>query len=296
MKTSFHRIYTKDSLELHGLLYEPDKKAKTVLAFIHGMGGNFYENKFLDNLAETLTQNNIAFCPFNNRGNSFMTDFLKKTEKGIKFVTIGNANEKFEDCVLDIKAHIDFLQKQGFTNIHLSGHSLGSPKIAYYAAKTKDKRIKSLIFISPSDMLGLVREEPKRFKQNITMAKRMIKQKKGNELMPTRVWDEYPITANTYLSIFGDDSKAVIFNFYNPELGYKILSQIPFPIFTTMGRKDDVLVIPIEDIMRIIKEKAKSSPRREHEIIGDAPHSYRGFEESLTKAILTWIKSFRGLI
>ena len=292
MKTTFHRIYTKDNLELHGLLYQPDKKTKAVLAWVHGMGGNFYENKFLDGLAKTLTDNKIAFCPFNNRGNSFITDFLKKTKKGYSFPVIGNAYEMFEDCVIDIKAHIDFLKKQGFTDIHLSGHSLGSPKIAYYAAKTKDKRIKSLIFISPSDMLGLVREE-KRFKEDIAIAKRMLKQKKGNELMPIRVWNEYPITVNTYLSIFGDDSKAGIFNFYNPELGFKTLSQIIYPIFTTMGRKDDVLVIPIEDIMRIIKEKAKSSPRCEHEIIGDAPHSYRGFEEPLAKAILTWIKSLR---
>jgi len=292
MRTTFCRTYTKDNLELHGLLYEPDKKTKTVLAFVHGMGGNFYENKFLDSLAETLTKNNIAFSPFNNRGNSFMTDFIKKTKKGIEFVTIGSAYEKFEDCVLDIKACIDFLEKQGFTNIYLSGHSLGCPKIAYYAAKTKDKRIKSLIFISPSDMLGPVREEPKRFKQDIAIAKRMTKQKRGNELMLTRVRDEYPITANTYLSIFGDNSKAAIFNFYNPELGFKVLSQIPYPIFTAMGRKDDVLVVPIENIMKIIKKEAKSSPRCEYKIIGDAPHNYRGFEEQLAKAILGWINSF----
>ncbi len=25
MKISFHRIYTKDGLELHGLLYQPDE-------------------------------------------------------------------------------------------------------------------------------------------------------------------------------------------------------------------------------------------------------------------------------
>ncbi len=292
MRTSLQRIYTKDNLELHGLLYQPDRKNKSVLAFVHGMGGNFYENKFLDSLAKDLTDNNIAFCPFNNRGNSFMTDFLKKTKKGIGFVTIGDAYERFEDCLLDIKAQIDFLERQGFSNIHLSGHSLGAPKIAYYAAETRDKRIKSLIFISPSDMLGSVREEPKRFKEDIAVARRMIKQKKGNQLMPRRVWDEYPITANTYLSIFGDESKAGVFNFYNPEYGFKTLSQIDCPIFTAMGRKDDCLLMPIEKMMRTIKEKAKASPRCEYQIIGQAPHTYRGFEGQLTKAVLGWIKSF----
>ncbi len=292
MKTSIHRIYTKEGLELHGALYQPDKKVKTVLAHIHGMAGNFYENKFLDHIAETLTKNNIAFAPFNNRGNGSIKDFVKITRKGLSFDIIGNAYERFEDCVSDIKAQIDFLERQGYENIHLSGHSLGSPKIAYYLAKTKDKRIKSIILVSPSDMLGLVRDEPKRFKQDISIAKKMIKQGKGNELMPRFVWDEYPISAKTYLSIFNDNSKAGIFNFYNPKDEYKTLSKINCPIFTVMGRKDDVLIIPIEDIMRIIKEKSKSSPRCESKIISNADHIYVGFEKSLAKAILTWIKSF----
>jgi len=163
MKTSLHRIQTKDYLELHGLLHQPDKKTKTVLAHVHGMAGNFYENKWLDSVAEILTKNGIAFCPFNNRGNGHITTFVKRVGKKISYPRIGNAYEKFEDCLIDIKAHIDFLEKQGFTNIHLSGHSLGAPKIAYYTAKTKDKRLKSVILLSPSDMLGLVRDDIKKF-------------------------------------------------------------------------------------------------------------------------------------
>jgi len=57
-----------------------------------------------------------------------------------------------------------------------------------------------------------------------------------------------------------------------------------------MGRKDDVLVIPIEDIMQTIKEKAKSGLRCEYEILGDATHDYRRFEQQLADTILKWIK------
>lgn len=135
MKTSLQRIYTKDNLELHGLLYEPMKATKTVVAFVHGMAGNFYENKFLDHLAKKLTDNNIAFCPFNNRGNGQITMFLKKTKEGIKYEVIGNSYENFEECLIDIEAHINFLEKQGFQNIHLCGHSLGAPKATYYGSK-----------------------------------------------------------------------------------------------------------------------------------------------------------------
>lgn len=47
MRISFHRIYTKDGLELAGLLCQPNKKTKIVLAQVHGMEGNFYRDNFL---------------------------------------------------------------------------------------------------------------------------------------------------------------------------------------------------------------------------------------------------------
>jgi len=34
MQTTFHRIQTEDGLELHGLLYQSDKKTKSILNWI----------------------------------------------------------------------------------------------------------------------------------------------------------------------------------------------------------------------------------------------------------------------
>jgi pimeloyl-ACP methyl ester carboxylesterase len=293
MKISFHRICTKDNLELCGLLYESDRKTKIVLLHIHGMGGNFYENKFLDNLAKILTDNNIAFCVFNNRGAEFIKDIFKKSKKRELFVRIGNSREKFEDCVIDISAYIDFLIKQGFKIIHLAGHSLGCSKAAYYLGKTKDKRIKSLILVSPSDMIGLVKADKEfayRYKDDIATAKRMIKQGKGDEFMPRMVWDDYPITANSYLDIFGDNSKAAVFNFYNPKDKFKIISQIKCPIFTITGTKDDILFMPLNKMMKILKEKTTSTKRLEIKTVKNATHSWRGNEQELANRILNWLK------
>ena len=77
METSLHTISTEDVLQLHGVLYQPEEKTDIVLVHVHGMGGNFYENKFLENIAKTLTDNGIAFFPFNNRGNGNITNFVK---------------------------------------------------------------------------------------------------------------------------------------------------------------------------------------------------------------------------
>jgi len=296
MKLSFHRIYTKDNLELCGLLYQPERKTKIAVLHIHGMGGNFYENKFLDNLVKTLTDNNIAFCVFNNRGAEFIKDIFKKSKKKELWVRIGNSREKFEDCLKDIRACIEFLEEHDFGIIHLSGHSLGCSKVVYYLGETKDKRIKSLILISPSDMIGLVKADKEfahRYKDDIATARRMVGRGKGDEFMPRMVWDDYPITAKTYLNIFDDNSKTAIFNFHNPKDKFKIISQIKHPILTMVGTKDDILFMPLNRMIRILKEKASSSKKLEIKIVKNATHSWRGNEQKLANGILSWLKGFK---
>lgn len=291
MKTTICRTFTGDGLGIHGALYEPNQETKKVLAHVHGMAGNFYENKFLDNIAETLTKNGIAFSPFNNRGNGNMTTFSKKTDNGFRYPVIGNVYEKFEDCLIDIKTHIDFLESKGFKEIHLSGHSLGGPKTIYYLGKSQDKRIRSLLLLSPADMVGLAKGE-KEYEKKIITAKKMMGEKKGNQLMPQKIWGEYPLTASTYLNFFSEDAEANVLSFHDSNNMFKVLSSIVQPIFTAMGRGDDVLIIPIEEIMSMIEDKAKASERCEYEIIGNAGHDYRGNEKKLSNAILKWLNRF----
>ena len=290
MKTSFHRIYTPDGLELHGLLYEPEQTTKAVLLHVHGMAGNFYENKFVDALAKTVTDSGIAFCAFNNRGAEFFKDFVRLDQSS--FARVGSAYEKFEDCVVDIKTYLDFLEERGFETMHLGGHSLGSPKVAYYAATTQDKRLKSVIFISPSDMLGLARMDQERFKKDIEEATRMKEQGQGDKFMSRWVWDEYPITAATYLNLFADNSNAAIFNFFNHSDSFETLGKIRIPAFAVMGKKDDALVIPIEETFAKLKTGLSSSSKVETVILGDATHGYRGHEQPLADAIGKWLISF----
>lgn len=112
MKTSFQRITTEDGLELHSLLFEPNKKTTNVLIHIHAWVGNFYENKFIDFISKEVVARGFTFLSFNNRGIGFVTDFIRRSELGFKYVRIGGSLEKFEDCIIDINAAIDFLEKK----------------------------------------------------------------------------------------------------------------------------------------------------------------------------------------
>ncbi|MFA6414964.1 MAG: alpha/beta fold hydrolase [Candidatus Paceibacterota bacterium] len=290
MKTSLHRIITEDSIELVGLLYEPEAATSKVLVHVHGMAGNFYENKFIDAIAETLTANGIALFVFNNRGCELIKDLTKIVNGKRTIVRIGNAYERFEDSPIDIVTAINFVNSRGFSEIHLSGHSLGALKVAYYSASGNDERLSSVAFLSPSDMVGLMRVD-KNYDRDMKIARQMVAEGRGDELLPNPVlWDESPLSAKTYISLGGEDSGVAIFNFYDPTDTLHLLSKITIPTCAIMGRKDDALVIPVDETMERIKKALFNSPKVETRILGDADHGYNGFEKDLADALVLWIK------
>ena len=219
-----------------------------------------------------------------------MKDLIKIVDGKRTIVRIGDAYEKFEESLIDIAAAIDFAHSKGFSNIHLSGHSLGAPKVAYYCANGNDTRLSSVIFLSPSDMVGLVRTD-NHYKEDMDMAKRMVAEGKGGMLLPnSALWDEYQLSADTYISLGDDHSDVAIFNFHDSADTLPLLSKITIPTCAIMGRKDDALVVSIDETMERIKNALPNSLKIETHILGDANHGYNGFEQELADALVSWIK------
>lgn len=86
MKGEIVRTVTLDGLRLDGILYEPTvhwKGDSVAVLHVHGMGGNFYENKFTDSISKAITASGAYFCSVNTRGAGFITDFelVGKREK-----------------------------------------------------------------------------------------------------------------------------------------------------------------------------------------------------------------------
>ncbi len=290
MKTTLTRIHTKDGIELVGLLYEPDSPTDKILVHVHGMAGNFYENKFLDNIAETLTTNGIAFFAFNNRGCEFVKDLTKIQASKNELVQIGDIYELFDESALDIEAAIHFAHDKGFVNVHLSGHSLGASKVAYYVTHSEALKLASVIFLSPSDMVGLFQKD-KNYQRDMAFSVQMVTEGKNRELIqPPGIWGEYQLSAQTYISLGSRDSKVAIFNFYNQDDPFETLGKITIPTLAVMGRKDQALVIPIEDTMARLKKALAASAKIETNILGDADHGYQNYERALADVIATWIQ------
>jgi alpha-beta hydrolase superfamily lysophospholipase len=286
MNAEFIRFITEDKLILQGIVYHPNNPTNKVYLHIHGMAGNFYENRFLDVMALALTENGHAFMSINTRGHDYIADFpiAGPEEKSKK---IGDAYEIFEECLLDIKSAIDYLQQHGYKEIILCGHSLGAVKVAYYITKTQDNRVSKLVLMSPPDMVGLTEKENDSEK-TMEQAKKMASEGKGNELLPGLLWDWYYLSANTYLNFSVRDNPIDIFNTYD-KAKPSLLSEIRVPTLAFMGEKDDAAIMSPREALEVIKAKAINVPRFEIDIIPNAPHSYFGCEKEMANKIIDWL-------
>jgi len=288
MNTKFIRIITEDQLILQGLIYEPAKPSNKAYLHIHGMAGNFYENRFLDAMAEEITSAGYAFLSINTRGHDIIADFpIVGSEE--KYKRIGDAYEIFEECLLDIKPAIDYLQKNGYAEIILCGHSLGAVKVAYYVAKTQDGRVKKLILMSPPDMVGLAEKESNH-NDLLRQAQKMISEDRGGELLPFKIWDWCYLSANTYVNMNTRDYPVDVFNTYDKNKS-SILSEIKIPVFAFLGGKDDAAILPIGEALETIKVKAINAPIFDTDIIEGAPHSYFNRESIMAKKIVEWLNN-----
>lgn len=85
---------TSDKLRLHGFLSEASE-SKKIIIHIHGMAGDMYLNSFYPHMYADYPKAGWSFLAAEHRGTHSITEFVKDG----KYVNIGNAYEKFEECV-----------------------------------------------------------------------------------------------------------------------------------------------------------------------------------------------------
>ena len=78
MQGELVRIEAEDGLELVGFYAAPPgSAARRAVLHIHGMAGNFYENRFVSTVCNTVVAKGLAFLTVNNRGHDYRSDNLK---------------------------------------------------------------------------------------------------------------------------------------------------------------------------------------------------------------------------
>ena len=281
MKTELIRFSTQDGLQLHGLLFTPEEKTNKVIIHVHGSAGNFYENDFIDNFAKSFTGKGYAFFVFNNRGCEYIKEIVKK-ENGVSTCPIiGMLNEVFEDCVFDIQGAFNFCKERGFREFVLQGHSLGCNKVVYYALKANFKG--KLVLLAPCD---LARNEDETYIENITLAKKLVKNNKGLEKIPN-FWGKFDISALTLLSIWSNDVNADMFRYRDGKV-VEALKALDNNILVQIGTADTCFKKVDESISEYIRKGLPNS-KLQINLIEDVIHHYKGKVDEVATNITNWL-------
>lgn len=282
MKQELVRMKSIDNIEMVGMLYEPEEKCNEIVIHVHGLCGNFYENRFLDTLAKTYTDKGVSFLTFNNRGTNFISELLK--DNG--FEVIGGCYEKFTDSLLDIEGAINYVKNKGYTDFILEGHSYGCNKVVYYYDKKKDENIKKIVLLAPCDIPQecvkfLSDEEYKTAKNESTM---LVNEGKENELIDFSVNANGKIAAGTYYNDFLPNGENDFIRYVDGVDGKsKVLTNINVPVLIIFGDADEcVLTQDIYTVKGYLHNNIKDC---NIQIISGADHSYTDRYKELGETI-----------
>lgn len=295
LKGEYCRTITSDGLELQGLFSSPENKTGEIsLLHVHGLAGNFYENRFIDYIGEELIKTGVNFLTCNNRGHDYISDFIsqKEDDNCISYKQIGAAFEILEESIIDIDTWIEFLKLKGIDKVILQGHSTGAIKILYYQYKKKNPLVKGLILLSPSDDIGLVHSDLKeKFDEALELAQRMVKEGNEIELMP-KEYLEYPISARTFLNFYNSTSPAGMFNLSRTDrTTFPEIESINIPVLVIVGSIKEAFLSQPAEYIKVLNENFKNTLDFSSYILAGSSHSYLGYEDKLAKKISNWILS-----
>lgn len=281
------QVKTPDDVWLYGLYLRPENSG-TIFVNIHGTASNFYEGYFIEVLAQKFWSEGISMLSTNNRG-AGVYDAYQKT---------GAAVEKFEDCVIDINAWMEFVIKEGFKNIILSGHSLGAEKIVYYMnhGKYADK-IYSIVLLAPADSYGShylldgkINSRLSEVKEFLKLSEELVGQHKGDTFLPRNTYGSHagimPKSAESFLNFLRSHSKVLEgLPFYAKRLAS--YSKIKVPILAIIGDQHEYTALPVKDALGLMKRENKNTQAFQ---IKDCDHDFQGKEEELSQVILNFLQ------
>ena len=286
------RTLTRDGLELVGFGSIP-ADARTGLVHIHGLDGNFYENRFVDSAAEACGKAGYAFVSGNTRGHDYIADLIRVDPGSAELgsVQVGGMYERLRDSAEDVRAWTEWLREQGCERVILQGHSHGAIKVLHYLFTSNDPAVCGLVLLSPSDDFGLARLRlGERFDEAVELATRMVREGRDRDMMPGEFFP-YPTSAGTFLDTLGPDSVALAFNLSRTDrTSFPELNSVRVPVLLVVGTVEEAFVQTPEQYAAAIGQELTSAPSFESVMVRDAPHNYLGHEAEVGAALGRWLE------
>ncbi|MFP5248113.1 MAG: alpha/beta hydrolase family protein [Thermoanaerobaculia bacterium] len=286
------RFEATDGVELSGLLYEPKRRSTRAIVFLHGTGGaSIFESKRTNRLAEVFTRNGIAYFPFNNRG----AHLIKRLGR----IQGGMAYERIRECVFDIDGAARELRRRGYRDLTLVGHSTGANKIAVYDSRKKRNPFKRYVLLAGGDDTGMLYDQlGSRFRPALEKARAMMKEKRGEELVPPSI-SRLPMSWRSFYDMANPDGDYNVFPFLevlrNVRLGrrprFRHVRGIRKPALILYGDRDEYCYDDVPRCVAILADALGPKPNIELAILEDADHGFGGREEELGELIVGWMEA-----
>lgn len=271
----FVRFFTEDKMMLHGLLWQPAGKSRVVALYVPGMTGNFASPQEMNGFVTPLLEAGYAVLAVNLRIVS----------------PPGLVHSRFEDCVPDLAAAVQFLQSRDFTSIVLIGDSLGSARCTYFWHQQKPESVQALVLLAavPSPYEEARQRwnetERQRFDGHLKRVRELLAAGKPQE---TVFYPEFQpgrgiaLSAATWLNTFGPP----------PECNastVKFLPEVTIPVLVLHGEKDE---ISVPESARAVFDAASAAPRRDL-LWADAGHFFFTPEEAMrySRPLADWLRS-----
>ena len=291
---------TSDSLDLPGLLYEPDQKTDKVAIFLHGNGSSsiFYSPSFGATYAKFLNERGIAYFPFNNRGSHIIKKLNKTVNGETQRLKYGCAYELIKECIFDIDGAIEFLKSLGYKTFYLIGASTGANKICVYNFYKPENPVTKYVFIGGGDDSGFIFSQigKEKFELILKECKQKISEGKGPELAPEE-W----IGLYSYQSVFDTldpDGDYNTFPYYEALNNLKISTKKLFREFKSInkstlvlyGENDEYCYGQVSKIVEKLKIVTPHPDKFTFDVLSECDHGFYGKEDVLVKTIAEWLE------
>lgn len=291
MREKLVRINSADGLEMPGILYSPEHETDKLVVHVHGINGNFYENRFLDYIAEVYTDCGYAFVTFDNRGKGYGSDRYR----GNELIYTGAMFERFEDCLPDLDGVLNWADTNGYKNIILHGHSYGCNKVLYYYAKRKSPNISRIIILAPCDVSGLLKAATpvEIYEKAVSDADRLIAAGKPDELISFPFFATGRVSAGTFAADFMTGGENDFLRYREgAEYDCGFLKDIDVPVFACFGSIDNlVLSQPAETVIGYLEHNLKEVCTA---VVDGANHGFQERYTELEGIMREYFESFCG--
>lgn len=286
MKYPVVSVKTKDGLDLEGLFFEPENHTDLIKIHLHGTAGSFFYNNFYEGLISSSLELGISHLTTNNRGTG-----VYEVESGT--MSHGASLEKFEDCVYDIDAWIEFALSKGYKRIILEGHSFGTEKSVYYMNRGNyADKVVAVILMGFSDNIGTQLKYENKIGHNYFVeANDLVTRGKGESLLSdmSGLAGELPISAQTYLNFFSPNSENSFALPLRQGKNLTFFRNIKVPVLGIIGDNynGEYTIIPITEAIELLKSENKLAEAYQ---IKDCDHGFNGKEQEVVDLIADFLK------